>query len=86
MKIDRRKFLAASSSALVLAKSQLSSAASVPWSETSENLAIAERIEGREVKVYTPDDNSNHRLAATKTFQTILGSADSILNVGSLGP
>src|SRR5713226_109597 len=68
MKIDRRKFLAASSSALVLAKSQLSSAARVPRSETSENLAIAERIEGREVKVYTTDDNSNHRLAATDTL------------------
>src|SRR5712692_9321033 len=68
MKIDRRKFLAASSSALVLAKSQLSSAASVPRSETSKNLAIAERIEGREVKVYTTDDNSNHRLAATDTL------------------
>ncbi len=68
MKIDRRKFLAASSSALVLAKSQLSSAARVPRSEASENLAIAERIEGREVKVYTTDDNSNHRLAATDTL------------------
>src|SRR5713226_757358 len=68
MKIDRRKFLAASSSALVLAKSQLSSAASVPRSETSKNLAIAERIEGREVKVYTTADNSNHRLSATDTL------------------
>src|SRR5260370_25141330 len=68
MKIDRRKFLAASSSALALAKSQLSSVASAPWSETSENLAIAERIEGREVKVYTTADNSNYRLSATDTL------------------
>jgi len=67
MKIDRRGFLAASSSALVLAKTQLSPAKSVNASETSEPLSIAERIEGREVAVYTTADNSNHRLAATDT-------------------
>ncbi len=67
MKIDRRGFLAASSSALVLAKTQLSPTKSVNASETSEPLSIAERIEGREVAVYTTADNSNHRLAATDT-------------------
>jgi glucosylceramidase len=68
MKIDRRDFLAASSSALVLAKSQLSSAAYVQRSETSEPLEIGERIEGREVKVYTTADNSNYRLSDTDTL------------------
>ena len=64
MKIDRRGFLVASSSALVLAKSQLSSAAYVQPSETSEPLSI----EGREVAVYTTADNSNYRLSATDTL------------------
>src|SRR5712692_9555464 len=68
MKIDRRDFLVASSSALVLAKSQLSSAAHVPESETSAPLKIGERIEGKEVKVYTTADNSNYRLSATDTL------------------
>src|SRR5436309_584390 len=55
MKIDRRGFLVASSSALVLAKAQaqLSSAASVQPAEISEPLSI----EGREVAVYTTADN-----------------------------
>ena len=66
MKIDRRGFLVASSSALVLAKTGISAAESVPASEASEPLSIA-RIEDREVAVYTTADNSNHRLAATDT-------------------
>src|SRR6266404_6867515 len=65
MKIDRRSFLAASSSALVLAKSQLSSAAYAQPPETSEPLKIEGRIEGREVAVYTTADNSDWRLSAT---------------------
>ena len=64
MKIDRRSFLVASSSALVLAKGQLSSTASVQPAETSEPLSI----EGREVAVYTTADNSSHRLSATDTL------------------
>ena len=68
MKIDRRGFLAASSSALVLAKSQLSSAANAQPSETSEPLEIEGRIEGREVAVYTTADKSNYRLSATDTL------------------
>src|SRR2546426_8196603 len=66
MKIDRRGFLVASSSALVLAKAQaqLSSAASVQPAEISEPLSI----EGREVAVYTTADNSNYRLSATDTL------------------
>src|SRR6266481_5273042 len=67
MKIDRRGFLVASSSALVLAKSQLSSAAYVQRSETSEPLEIEGRIEGKEVAVYTTADNTDYRLSATNT-------------------
>src|SRR6266850_2456994 len=66
MKIDRRGFLVASSSALVLAKTQLGSAESLPASETSEPLSIGS-IEGREVAVYTTADNSNYRMAPTDT-------------------
>src|SRR6266850_7956994 len=66
MKIDRRGFLVASSSALVLAKTQLGSAESLPASETSEPLSIGS-IEGREVAVYTTADNSNYRIAPTDT-------------------
>jgi glucosylceramidase len=65
MKIDRRGFLAASSSALVLAKSQLSAAEQVHPSQLSEPLAVEERVEGREVTVYTTAANTNHRLAVT---------------------
>jgi len=65
MKIDRRGFLAASSSALVLAKTQLAPAEPVNASESSAPYSIAERIAGREVAVYTTADNSDYRLAAT---------------------
>src|SRR5438552_12367842 len=67
MKIDRRGFLAASSSALVLAKSQLSRAAHTQPSETSEPLEIDRRIEGREIAVYTTADKTSHRLTPTET-------------------
>src|SRR5215216_4466863 len=59
MKIDRRSFLAASSSALVSAKSQLA----------SEIFQLAGRIEGREVAVYTTADKTNYRLSATSTLK-----------------
>ena len=65
MKIDRRGFLAASSSALVMAKTQLAPAEPIKASEPSAPLSIAERIAGREVAVYTTADNSDYRLAAT---------------------
>jgi glucosylceramidase len=63
MKIDRRGFLAASSSALVLAKTQLATAEPVHPSEKSGPFSTAER----QVAVYTTADNTNHRLAATDT-------------------
>src|ERR1044071_8651220 len=61
MKIDRRSFIAASSSALVFAKSQLSSASPV---ETSEEQT---KVEGRQVAVYTTAAKTDHRLSATNT-------------------
>ena len=62
MKIDRRSFIAASSSALVFAKSQLSSA-----SETSERREEQTRVEGRQVAVYTTAAKTDYRLSATNT-------------------
>src|SRR5258708_14855360 len=72
MKIDRRNFLAASSAALVLAKSQRSPAAVQP-SETPEpiwnkRLESGKGIEGKEVKVFTTAENSTYRLSATDTL------------------
>src|SRR5882762_7222091 len=67
MKIDRRGFLVASSSALVLAKSQLSSGAYVQRSETLEPLEIEGRIQRKEVAVYTTADNTDYRRSATGT-------------------
>src|SRR5438552_15705490 len=68
MKIDRRSFLAASSSALVLARSELSRAAQVQASETSEPLEIEGSIEGREIAVYTTADKTDYRLSPTETL------------------
>ncbi len=63
MKIDRRGFLAASSSALVLAKAGVSTAELIQPSETLKPISA----EGREVTVYATADNSNQRLTATET-------------------
>jgi glucosylceramidase len=65
MKIDRRNFLAAASSALVLAKSQLSLGAGTPQpSENAEPLPV----EGKEVTVYTTADKTELRLSRTDTL------------------
>ncbi len=68
MKIHRRGFLASSASALVLAKSQLSSAVNAE-AGISEPLAITRKIEGTEVAVYTTADKSNYRLSPTDTLK-----------------
>ena len=65
MKIDRRGFLAASSSALVLSRAQLASAADEQRSEMSAPLEFGGQIDGREVTVYTTADKTDHRLSAT---------------------
>src|SRR5260370_9471431 len=66
-KLNRRGFLLASSSALVLTKTGISAAEYVQ-PEISVPLEIEGKIEGREVAVYTTADNSNHRLAGTDTL------------------
>jgi glucosylceramidase len=68
MKINRRGFLAASSSALVLSKTQLLSATEAPRSETSEPLKLEGKIDGRQIAVYTTADNTNSRLSRTDTL------------------
>lgn len=61
MKIDRRGFIAASSSALVFARSQLSA--------TGRENPVHPSVEGREIAVYTTADKTNHRLSATNTLK-----------------
>lgn len=68
MKIDRRGFLVASSSALVLGKTPLAGAAEAQPSETSEPEETGRRTEAREVAVYTTADKTNHRISATGTL------------------
>src|SRR5262245_19167543 len=70
MKINRRGFLAsasaasvlANSDASVLAKGQLSLAASDPYAEPFS-------VAGKDVTVYTTAHQSDHRLSATDKFQ-----------------
>src|ERR1041384_6020169 len=63
MKMDRRGFLIASSSAMVLAQSKLSFA----HNQTYESEPIS--IEGRKGAVYTTADKTRHRLSATDTLE-----------------
>ena len=68
MPIDRRGFLLASSSALVLGKTRLLAAAPVLPPETPEPVEIDGRIEAREVAVYTTADKTSYRLSPTDTL------------------
>jgi len=68
MKTDRRSFLAASASALVLAKSQLSSGASAQPATTPAELYQPPALAGREVTVYTTAANTGHRISASGTL------------------
>jgi glucosylceramidase len=65
MKIDRRGFLVASSSALVLGKGKLSPATFEQPSETPEPPEV-KRIEAREVAVYTTADKTDFRISPTE--------------------
>src|SRR6202048_1432815 len=67
MKIDRRGFLVASSSALVLGKGKLSPAVYEP-PEPLEPPDTAPSVVGREIAVYTTADKTNYRLSATDTL------------------
>ena len=64
MTIDRRSFLSASSSALVLGKSGLSLTRSGPKARSPAPPEI-ERIEAREIAVYTTADKTDYRLSPT---------------------
>ncbi|PYO08342.1 MAG: glycosyl hydrolase [Gemmatimonadetes bacterium] len=68
MKIDRRSFLVASSSALVLGKKGLSPTAYEQSSETPEPPGIDSTLQGRSIAVYTTADKTNYRLSATETL------------------
>src|ERR1044072_4228427 len=61
MKIDRRSFLASSSTAVLLAKHQLSSGMVLQRPSTTP-------VTGRQVAVYTTADNTKHRLSPSGTF------------------
>jgi len=65
MKIDRRSFLVASSSALVLGKSQPLLAAQEQPSETPEPPDVGRRVAARDITVYTTADKTAYRLSAT---------------------
>src|SRR6476620_4718787 len=65
MKIDRRGFLVASSSALVLGKRERLLAADTKPSETPDPPDFDGRIEAKDVTVYTTADKTNYRLSAT---------------------
>ena len=64
MKIDRRGFLVASSSALVLGKTPLLPTGHEQPSDTPEPPDV-ERIAAKEITVYTTADKTSHRLSAT---------------------
>src|SRR5256714_15187800 len=68
MKIDRRSFLVASSSAFVLGKKGLSPATYEAPSEIPEPPEIERSIQGRSVAVYTTADKTSHRLSRTETL------------------
>jgi glucosylceramidase len=69
MKIDRRGFLVASSSALVLGnKSGLLPTTSDKPSESPEPPELEGRIQGRSISVYTTADKTNLRISPTETL------------------
>src|SRR5437867_60864 len=68
MKIDRRGFLVASSSALVLGKKGLSPAAYEQPSDTPEPAEFDRGIQGRQIAVYTTADKTSYRLSQTDTL------------------
>ena len=68
MNIDRRGFLVASSSALMLGKAPLLPAALEQPSTPPEPAEPQRRVAGNEVAVYTTADNTTLRLSATDTL------------------
>jgi glucosylceramidase len=68
MKIDRRGFLVASSSALVLGKTRLPPAPDERPNEIPDPPDAGPRLQGRAVAVYTTADQTNYRLSRTDTL------------------
>ena len=68
MKIDRRGFLVASSSALLLSEAKLSLEENERPSDAPEPAEVDPKIQGREIAVYTTADKTNYRLSATETL------------------
>ncbi len=68
MKIDRRSFLVASSSALVLGKKGLSPAGFEQPSASPEPPGIDRTLQGKSIAVYTTADKTNYRLSPTETL------------------
>ena len=68
MTIDRRGFLLASSSALVLGKTNLLDAAREQAPEQPEPPAFDHSVEARPIAVYTTADKTDFRLSATDTL------------------
>lgn len=68
MKIDRRGFLVASSSALVLGKTRLLPEEDEQRSDAPGQPGLDRAIQDREIAVYTTADRTNHRLSATETL------------------
>ena len=67
MKINRRSFLVASSSALVLGKKGLPQSADAPLADSLEP-EVDRNLEARQVAVYTTADKTNFRLSQTETL------------------
>ncbi|MDQ6634839.1 MAG: glycosyl hydrolase [Gemmatimonadota bacterium] len=65
MTLDRRSFLIASSSALVLGKSKLQPTGYDQPSEVPEPAELGRDVRARGITVYTTADNTNHRLSVT---------------------
>src|SRR4051812_38861757 len=68
MKIDRRGFLVASSSALVLGKTKISPPKIEQPSEPAEPPEIDDNLQGRQIAVFTTADKTNLRLTRTDTL------------------
>src|SRR6267143_1415107 len=68
MNIDRRGFLVASSSALVLGNTKLSPDELEQRSHAPEPPELDPGIQDREIAVYTTADKTNYRLSATETL------------------
>jgi glucosylceramidase len=68
MKIDRRNFLLASSSALLLGKKKQSPLLDAHAPESPEPPEVDRPIQGRSIAVYTTANNTNFRISSTDTL------------------